>query len=690
MSLLSGENPHLKFNFRNDINILRAFAVTAVVLFHFDFDFALGGYLGVDVFFVISGYLMTAIILSKLTEKRFNLGGFYVSRLLRIVPALVALCLMLVLVGWFLIFPFDYSYLAKNINHALTFKSNITFSRGAGYFDTGADMKWLLHTWSLSVEMQFYLVYPILLILFYKILGLFGVRLLILAGFLASFGFYLWAMFNGDVNSAFYLLQSRAWQLLAGGLIVVFPVFSFEGTANGKTVQQLVRGLGIALILVSAMLGVGDGGFAVGWAVLSTAGATFILATSGCLPTITAAGQTSIKQVVHYVGLISYSLYLWHWPVRLLQKYAGFGDSVIATVAAILITVVMSALSYHLIEKTANAYAKRRKEAGFNWRPVIATAATLTVLLSVYGSGKLIRENSGIVERLESLPFDNIPTYLFEDPKLYLLEGIADKCPNNAKPCYLSAGEKVKDPKWEPDLILSGDSHSMAIAHALSEAKVKGRNLNLLLSGSAACINFTGYEHTLPIDRKFDRCQRAYGNFQKMLEDAPASVPLLFANNFPQYLNGKGRWGKIRYQESGDQPEKALSVADAWLDMVCKIVQNRPVYIMKSVPSTAIPVVDTLIQSVLNGTISELEQAYFDKPLADHKEFTALQDELLNRAVRECGVTLIDPAEILCENNVCRGTTQEVVPLYRDGSHLSLFGSRKLIPLFERTFADLN
>ncbi|MBE7635931.1 acyltransferase family protein [Sneathiella sp. P13V-1] len=689
MSLISAENSHLNVNFRKDINVLRAFAVTAVILFHFDFDFALGGYLGVDVFFVISGYLMTAIILSRLTQKKFNLGSFYVSRLLRIVPALVMLCLVLGGLGWFLIFPFDYAYLAKNINHALTFKSNITFSRGTGYFDTGADLKWLLHTWSLSVEMQFYLIYPLLLILIYKIFGLIGVRVLLVAGFLASLGFYIWAMSREEANVAFYLLQSRAWQLLAGGLIVIFPVYNLTMEAQPGKLQQGLRSFGIVLILVSAALGVGNESFAAGWAILSTVGAVLILATSACLPHLAVPGLSLFKLIVHYVGQISYSLYLWHWPVRLIQKYTGYEESAGATFIAILATFLLSALSFHFIEKTANTYAKRRQANGFNWRPLVAMAATFIVLGGVYGSAKAVRENSGVVQRLESLPFENIPTYLFENPELYLLEGIADKCPNNAKPCYLTAGEKVKTPKWKPDLILSGDSHAMAIAHALSEVSFKDRNLNLLLSGSAACIFFRGYEHTLPIDKKFSRCKRAYENFQEMLDAVPVSVPLLLANNFPQYLKEKGRWSKVRYLDKKDGAEKDLSVGDAWLDMVCKITSSRKVFVMKSVPSTAVPVVKTLVQSVLNGTISDLNQAYFDKPIALHRKLTSAQDVLLNRAVRECGVTLIDPADILCEGNVCQGTTSDVIPLYRDGSHLSLFGSRKLIPLFERSFAGL-
>jgi peptidoglycan/LPS O-acetylase OafA/YrhL len=688
MPLLKEANHHLQVTFRKDINILRAFAVVAVILFHFDFEFAIGGYLGVDIFFVISGYLMTAIILSRFSQKRFSLSGFYISRFLRIVPALATLCLMLGVIGWFVIFPFDYAYIARSINHALTFKSNITYSRGTGYFETGADIKWLLHTWSLSVEMQFYLIYPLVLLIIGKLFGFLGIRIVLVVGLLASLAAYLWAMLYGDPTQAFYLLPTRAWQLLTGAAIVVFPIFSGSNESDKNSAALLLRGLGIGSILVAAIFGVGDNMFAPLWALLSTAGAALILATPACLPTITMPGSSSARSIAHYIGLISYSLYLWHWPIRSFQKYIGQDDNAIATGVALLITVIAAAVSYQLVEKTANTYSKAREGKGINWPPIIAMLISVSTVLLVYGAAKIVREKDGVVQRLDSLPFDNIPTYLFKNPELYLLEGIADKCPNNGRPCYLSNGKKVKGKNFQPDLILSGDSHAMAIAHALSETPYNGRNLNLLLSGSAACINFNGFERTLTGSRKFERCKDAYVQFRQVLQATPTSVPILFANFFPQYLQDTGRWSSIEYQENDDTAVKELPIRDAWLEMICDIAQTRQLYIMKSVPTPAIPVVKTLVQSVLNGNISDLSQSTFDKPITTHRTNKKGEELLLSKAVQNCGAILIDPAEMLCENDVCRGTTADVIPLYRDGSHLNLYGSRKLIPLFKKIFAS--
>ena len=375
---------------------------------------------------------------------------------------------------------------------------------------------------------------------------------------------------------------------------------------------------------------------------------------------------------------------LWHWPIRSFQKYLGHDDTAAATIVALLITVIAAALSYRLVEKTAGTYSKARDSKGINWPPILAILVSVSTVLLVYGAAKIVREKDGVVQRLDSLPFDNIPTYLFKNPELYLLEGIADKCPNNGRACRLSNGAKVKAKDWQPDLILSGDSHAMAIAHALSETPYKGRPLNLLLSGSAACINFSGFEKTLTGGRKFERCKDAYVEFRNVLETTPTSVPILFANFFPQYLKETGRWSKIEYKESDDAEAKPLPIREAWLDMICEISEQRQLFILKSVPTPAIPVVKTLTQSVLNGNIANLNQASFDKPIAIHRNDKQSEEQLLQKAVKNCGATLLDPADVLCENGVCHGTTHDVIPLFRDGSHLNLYGSRKLIPLFEK------
>ena len=203
--------------FRLDINGLRAIAVLAVVLFHFNKSWLPGGYAGVDVFFVISGYLMTGIIVSRIQQNNLSLIGFYAARSRRILPALSILCLVLLLLAWFFLSPPDYKTLSLHVASSATFISNVIFWRETGYFDAAAHEKWLLHTWSLSVEWQFYMLYPIILLLFSKMCSLKQIARVVTAGTLLGFVFCVFASYYWP-NPSFYLLPTRAWEMLLGGL----------------------------------------------------------------------------------------------------------------------------------------------------------------------------------------------------------------------------------------------------------------------------------------------------------------------------------------------------------------------------------------------------------------------------------------------------------------------------------------
>lgn len=179
--------------FRQDINGLRALAVLIVVLFHFGIPYAQGGFVGVDVFFVISGYLMTGIIVRRLETGKFSLLGFYLDRARRIIPALAALCGVLLLLGGLWLLPTEYRLLGKHVASSISFLSNAVFWLESGYFDLESHQKWLLHTWSLSVEWQFYLLYPLLLLGVFRLCRANTVRWLVLAATLLSFALSVYA-----------------------------------------------------------------------------------------------------------------------------------------------------------------------------------------------------------------------------------------------------------------------------------------------------------------------------------------------------------------------------------------------------------------------------------------------------------------------------------------------------------------
>ncbi|GIK26706.1 MAG: hypothetical protein BroJett006_29520 [Betaproteobacteria bacterium] len=288
--------------FRADINGLRAVAVIAVVLFHFRVAGFGGGFVGVDVFFVISGYLMTRIMLGPLAAARFSVFGFYLARARRIFPALAALCALLLLYGWFALSPMDYKLLAKHAGASLLFLSNQVYWKESGYFDADAHEKWLLHTWSLSVEWQFYLLYPLLIVAVHRLFrrqG--GIAGALWAVFLASLAWSAWLAF-ANPSKAFFLLPTRAWEMLAGGL-----VFVHQDACN-----RLARKLrwrepaGLAAILAASLWLTPDTPWPGLAALLPVAGAALVLLDSG--------GRTLLlgSAALQGIGRWSYSIYLWH------------------------------------------------------------------------------------------------------------------------------------------------------------------------------------------------------------------------------------------------------------------------------------------------------------------------------------------------------------------------------------------
>ena len=206
--------------YRKDIDGLRAMAVLPVVFFHAGFSFFNTGFLGVDIFFVISGFLITSLILKDISLNKFSLFNFYERRARRILPALILICIISIPVSWIILFPSDLSDFGKSLFTTITFSSNFLFWQDAGYFDIESELKPMLHTWSLSVEEQFYILYPLFLILFWKI-GYKKIIIFLTIIFITSFIVSNWAsIYKPDAN--FYLLPTRGWEILAGAIAAFF------------------------------------------------------------------------------------------------------------------------------------------------------------------------------------------------------------------------------------------------------------------------------------------------------------------------------------------------------------------------------------------------------------------------------------------------------------------------------------
>ena len=324
--------------FRSDINFLRAIAVVLVVIFHFSNVALPGGFVGVDIFFAISGYLMTGIIFSQIQNQRFSLLSFYLARAKRIIPALSVMVLSVLVYAWFYLFDVEFIKLLKHAFSSLLFYSNVVYWQEAGYFSASAHQNWLLHTWSLSVEWQFYMAYPIVLLLLSKVIGLRWTKLLIIIGAIASFAAAVYAS-NIWPDPAYFSLPTRAWQMMVGGIAFLYPV-----TFNASS-QRAVSLLGLAIMLISAAWVSPEMNWPAWPSALPILGAyLFLIAdASKSLPVYNTA-------VFKYTGRWSYSIYLWHWPVVVWMNNQSFAVDVPIILGGIALSVVLGALSFWAIE----------------------------------------------------------------------------------------------------------------------------------------------------------------------------------------------------------------------------------------------------------------------------------------------------------------------------------------------------
>lgn len=334
-------------SFRTDINGLRAYAVLGVMLFHFGVPGFSGGFIGVDVFFVISGYLMTRIAIEEADRRKGLdwtwLWRFYLARARRIVPALLVLCITLLAIGWLTLPTGDYKQLSSHTLVALAFLSNLKFWSEAGYFDVASHDKWLLHTWSLSVEWQFYLLFPILLLILWRLFPnrrAVTIALLVGLAFSLSLSIYLTP---GNPSAAFYLLPSRAWELLAGGIVyLIGPCWRL-----GDTLARSVEALGFTLITGSALMISAD----TPWP-----GASALAPVLGSVLVLTAARQASAwtrPAPLQALGNWSYSIYLWHWPLAVALVYLEIQARPSSILVGMTLSILLGWISYIWIETPA-------------------------------------------------------------------------------------------------------------------------------------------------------------------------------------------------------------------------------------------------------------------------------------------------------------------------------------------------
>ncbi|ABD05013.1 Acyltransferase 3 [Rhodopseudomonas palustris HaA2] len=360
--------------YRSDIDGLRAIAVLLVIAFHAFPHSVRGGFVGVDVFFVISGFLITSIICQARRSGDFSFAVFYARRINRIFPALALVLITCAVAGWFLLFPVDYRDAGKAIGFGAAFLSNLALLHGAGYFETSSELDPLLHLWSLGVEEQFYLLWPPVIVLAWRWPR--GALIAALTILLASFAANI-ALTPVNPLAAFYLPVTRFWELMTGCVLALAanagPGRDITSIAALGVVRRLferhaaaIRAacawLGLGLLAAGAALISNDRGFPGWWAVLPVLGAALLIFAG---PSPWVSRYLLGNRAMVYVGLISYPLYLWHWPLLAAIRIVRFGEEppLLMKAITILVAFALAHLTWRFIEPPFRARPSRRKTA---------------------------------------------------------------------------------------------------------------------------------------------------------------------------------------------------------------------------------------------------------------------------------------------------------------------------------------
>jgi len=332
-------------DYRREIDGLRALAVLPVILFHAGFETFSGGFVGVDVFFVISGYLITTIILAELEQGKFSIVNFYERRARRILPALFVIMLVSFILGYFLLMPDEFKNIGQSFVATSLFSNNVLLGLTSGYWDLASEFKPLLHTWSLGVEEQYYVIVPILLLVFWKISRR-SIVYLLWSIFLTSLLFAVWFV-NISPKWSFYLLPTRAWEICIGALAAIYSVKYSQFIEKYKYSGALSL-FGLILIIFSIL--VFDS------TVLSP-GLLLLIPTVGAVLLIIFCRQNSIafsvlgNRVTVFLGLLSYSLYLWHQPIfAFLRAYSDQHPSSFSFLALIPLVFLLSYITWKFVE----------------------------------------------------------------------------------------------------------------------------------------------------------------------------------------------------------------------------------------------------------------------------------------------------------------------------------------------------
>jgi peptidoglycan/LPS O-acetylase OafA/YrhL len=627
--------------YRPEIDGLRAIAVIAVLVYH-AFPKALrAGFIGVDIFFVISGFLITGIIAGKLAEGNFSLLDFYRHRVRRIFPALLTVLVACLVFGWLALLQDEYKQLGKHVAGGAGFIANLLLWQEVGYFDNKAETKPLLHLWSLGIEEQFYLVWPLVLAVVFKLRRNLLLWTSVLA--LASFALNV-AMVKPDPSGTFYSPLTRFWELAIGGILALqvmrTSTTQSRGLWAGQTANHIKAALGFVLLIVALSTITKQSRFPGFWALLPVLGAYFIIS-AGPAAWFNRVVLASRPMVA--IGLISYPLYLWHWP---LLAFAHIVESETPAApyrwAALGLSFVLAWLTYRLIEKPIRFGL---------WRAYVMS--TLLGLMLVVGLiGLTIYKRDGLSFRpAAKIATLNTFTAAYRQDCRLLTNG-----PDKDDWCNFGL-----TPESPPNTVMIGDSFSNAaspILAAYAQSKPK-HPFTFRQFGRGGCPSLIGYG---PSD-----CAEIAALSERYIATTPSVHTVILANDWGQYYNGKDK--ENAWPNHSETKDSFVAATRANIEHYRAMGKRVIVFLTPPVGSDPRACVPRPMRLTSKDACNLSQKDAIEIKGNYPKEIVPM--------LAAMKVPTFDPFDFLCDGTTCKTTDGNKI-FYLDGLHMSIFGGEYL------------
>ncbi|MEM7732518.1 MAG: acyltransferase family protein [Pseudomonadota bacterium] len=656
--------------YRREIDGLRAVAVLPVILFHAGLTFWSGGFVGVDVFFVISGYLITTILIAEREAGTYTLLGFYERRARRILPALFVVLLATIPFAWAWIPPYPFEDYARSMAFAVLFISNVHFLEHGGYFDLSADMRPLLHTWSLAVEEQYYLIFPLVLAL----LGAFGRgKYLAVLGLLAalSLGVAEWG-WRTYPQQNFYFTPSRFWELLAGSICAVTVL------KRGPYNSDLLAGLGLAMILYAAVFFDSTIPFPSVYTLVPVVGTCLIILF--CKTGGYTAKLLSLGPLV-WVGLISYSAYLWHQPLFAFARIKSLHEPDLALMMGLAVaSLVLAYLTWAFVEQPFRGKAPRMLPAR---KPLLGASLLGIAAFATFGFwGKF---SDGFESRLnlgKSAFLDQLYAQTIQFPK-------PKACPSSTGNQILPLCLYFDLEGAERSIAIAGDSHANVLLAGF-ELFYEELNAQIYLAQRNACPPLIG----VWLARQDGDSQHCHAAATALARDIVASDvdTVLLAGRWTSYVTGDydGPLEQAFLRDTADGG--AVDMATSRINFEAGLRETVAFYrgndieviLLNQVPQQRL-IPGVLVQDAMMLGLSDAEaRTLFENNFVTVEESDALQKasrQIVSRVADDLGIQVITLDHLFLDGDRfswLKGGNS----LYTDDDHVSFFGARMLAPAF--------